>query len=57
MKNVFESANQVRNEGHSFSKFFSKEILSSRDMNCIRGGDAGDDGGGSGIGTPPPPEP
>ena len=55
MKNVFESANQLRNDDRAFSKFSMNEILSVESMMRIKGGST--DGGGSQIIIPPPPKP
>jgi hypothetical protein len=54
MKKTFQSVNQVRTSFDAFSRFSGCEILSSRAMNCVRGGTA--DGGGSET-LPPPTKP
>jgi hypothetical protein len=53
MKVAFESTNQVRNCDQVFSKFSENDILSTKSMNLIRGGD----GGENVIIIPPPPRP
>jgi hypothetical protein len=50
MKNLFRSANQVKNLKNSFSNFSEENILSNWEMNCVRGGDGGDE-------LPPHPKP
>jgi hypothetical protein len=53
MKNLFASVKLVKDQGKSFPKFSENDILSSKSMNCIRGGDGGEDV----WSDPPPPKP
>ncbi len=52
MKTKVESVKMAGKNGQVFSQFSENEILSPKFMNCIRGGDGGED-----VWVPPPPKP
>ena len=52
MKKEIRILKQATNDSRVFSRFSENDILSLKSMNCIRGGDGGED-----IWVDPPPPP